>query len=157
ISGRPEQRAVETLAAYRADQAFDEETDPALVTMQIDIGWVYTAGVDPITLFKKYPSCVHEHSARSRSSPRHLARSSPVGGRRADVVKDDLSGIWETADDHPHDDHGPPSAALRQPASGSHPTHRGRHHRHQSRRPALDGPWMASQGTAGRRQLGRDK
>src|SRR4030095_1670301 len=32
-----------------------EETDPALVTMQIDIGWVYVAGVDPIELFKKYP------------------------------------------------------------------------------------------------------
>ena len=32
-----------------------EETDPALVTMQIDIGWVYIAGVDPIALFKKYP------------------------------------------------------------------------------------------------------
>jgi sugar phosphate isomerase/epimerase len=32
-----------------------EETDPALVTMQIDIGWVYVAGVDPIALFKKYP------------------------------------------------------------------------------------------------------
>jgi sugar phosphate isomerase/epimerase len=32
-----------------------EETDPALVTMQIDIGWVYVAGVDPVALFKKYP------------------------------------------------------------------------------------------------------
>jgi len=32
-----------------------EETDPALVTMQVDIGWVYIAGVDPIELFKKYP------------------------------------------------------------------------------------------------------
>ena len=32
-----------------------EETDPALVTMQIDIGWVYVAGLDPVELFKKYP------------------------------------------------------------------------------------------------------
>ena len=32
-----------------------EETDPALVTMQIDIGWVYVAGFDPVELFKKYP------------------------------------------------------------------------------------------------------
>ena len=32
-----------------------EETDPALVTMQVDIGWVYVAGLDPIDLFKKYP------------------------------------------------------------------------------------------------------
>ena len=32
-----------------------EETDPALVTMQIDIGWVYVAGKDPIELFKRHP------------------------------------------------------------------------------------------------------
>jgi len=31
------------------------ETDPALVTMQIDIGWTYIAGVDPIALFKAHP------------------------------------------------------------------------------------------------------
>jgi sugar phosphate isomerase/epimerase len=38
--------------------AFDvivEETDPALVTMQLDLGWAYIAGVDPIALFKTYP------------------------------------------------------------------------------------------------------
>ena len=32
-----------------------EETDPALVTMQLDIGWAYIGGIDPIALFKKYP------------------------------------------------------------------------------------------------------
>jgi sugar phosphate isomerase/epimerase len=32
-----------------------EETDPALVTMQIDLGWTYIAGVDPIALFKSHP------------------------------------------------------------------------------------------------------
>jgi sugar phosphate isomerase/epimerase len=32
-----------------------EETDPALVTMQLDIGWAYIAGVDPIALFKAHP------------------------------------------------------------------------------------------------------
>ena len=31
------------------------ETDPSLVTMQIDIGWAYIAGVDPIALFKSHP------------------------------------------------------------------------------------------------------
>jgi sugar phosphate isomerase/epimerase len=31
------------------------ETDPALVTMQLDIGWAYIAGVDPIALFQKNP------------------------------------------------------------------------------------------------------
>jgi sugar phosphate isomerase/epimerase len=31
------------------------DTDPALVTMQLDIGWTYIAGVDPIALFKAHP------------------------------------------------------------------------------------------------------
>jgi sugar phosphate isomerase/epimerase len=32
-----------------------EETDPALVTMQLDLGWAYIAGVDPFALFKAHP------------------------------------------------------------------------------------------------------
>ena len=32
-----------------------EETDPALVTMQLDLGWTYIAGVDPLALFKAHP------------------------------------------------------------------------------------------------------
>jgi sugar phosphate isomerase/epimerase len=32
-----------------------EETDAALVTMQLDLGWAYIAGVDPIALFKAHP------------------------------------------------------------------------------------------------------
>jgi sugar phosphate isomerase/epimerase len=32
-----------------------EETDPALVTMQLDLGWASIAGVDPIALFKAHP------------------------------------------------------------------------------------------------------
>jgi sugar phosphate isomerase/epimerase len=32
-----------------------QETDPALVTMQIDLGWAYIAGVDPLALFKAHP------------------------------------------------------------------------------------------------------
>lgn len=32
-----------------------ENTDPALTTMQLDLGWALVAGVDPIDLFKKYP------------------------------------------------------------------------------------------------------
>jgi sugar phosphate isomerase/epimerase len=31
------------------------ETDPSLVTMQLDIGWAYIAGVDPIALFTAHP------------------------------------------------------------------------------------------------------
>lgn len=32
-----------------------EETDPALVTLQLDLGWTRIAGVDPLELFKKNP------------------------------------------------------------------------------------------------------
>jgi sugar phosphate isomerase/epimerase len=32
-----------------------EETDPALVTMQLDLGWAYIAGVDPLALFNAHP------------------------------------------------------------------------------------------------------
>jgi sugar phosphate isomerase/epimerase len=32
-----------------------EETDPSLVAMQLDLGWAYIAGVDPIALFKAHP------------------------------------------------------------------------------------------------------
>ncbi|MEO8070269.1 MAG: sugar phosphate isomerase/epimerase [Acidobacteriota bacterium] len=31
------------------------ETDPELVTMQLDVGWAYIAGIDPIALFKAHP------------------------------------------------------------------------------------------------------
>jgi sugar phosphate isomerase/epimerase len=31
------------------------ETDPSLVTMQLDLGWTYIAGVDPVALFKQHP------------------------------------------------------------------------------------------------------
>jgi sugar phosphate isomerase/epimerase len=32
-----------------------EETDPSLVTFQLDLGWTYIAGVDPIALIKAHP------------------------------------------------------------------------------------------------------
>ncbi len=32
-----------------------EETDPALVTMQLDLGWAYIAGIDPLALFNAHP------------------------------------------------------------------------------------------------------
>jgi sugar phosphate isomerase/epimerase len=32
-----------------------KETDPALVTMQLDIGWAYIGGQDAIAMFKKNP------------------------------------------------------------------------------------------------------
>jgi sugar phosphate isomerase/epimerase len=36
------------------------ETDPALVQMEMDIGWVVAGGADPVTYLTKYPS--HYHS-----------------------------------------------------------------------------------------------
>ncbi len=32
-----------------------EETDPSLVHMELDLGWVVAAGQDPVAYFKKYP------------------------------------------------------------------------------------------------------
>ena len=32
-----------------------EETDPSLVTIQLDLAWTYIAGFDPITMFKAHP------------------------------------------------------------------------------------------------------
>jgi sugar phosphate isomerase/epimerase len=32
-----------------------EESDPSLVTMQLDLGWTYIAGIDPLALFKAHP------------------------------------------------------------------------------------------------------
>ena len=61
-----------------------------------------------------------------------------------------------TADDHPHDDHGAPSATLRPPASGSCPGHGGRDHRHGSRGPSLDGRGWLDHRTRGARASGGD-
>ena len=43
--------------SYDGVVAFDEllkQTDPALVTIELDIAWVVTAGLDPVTYLKKY-------------------------------------------------------------------------------------------------------
>jgi sugar phosphate isomerase/epimerase len=34
---------------------FLQETDPKLVNFEIDLGWAYAAGADPLAYFKKYP------------------------------------------------------------------------------------------------------
>src|SRR5262245_2375930 len=78
-------------------------------------------------------------------------------GRTPGGVLEELRGVRERPMIIPHDDdHGPPSAALRPPASRSRPTHRGRDHRDGSRGPSLDGPWVAWRGTEGRGEPGRD-
>src|SRR5262249_34678911 len=63
----------------------------------------------------------------------------------------------ELPDDHPHDDFAAPAAALRPPAAGSRPQHRGPDHRHGSRGSSLDGPWLAPQGTEDRSKRGRNE
>src|SRR5262249_11513086 len=80
----------------------------------------------------------------SRASSRHCGGRSDIGGT-API----LSGVeWRprTIDDHPGDNYRTPSTAVRSPASGSGPTHRGRHHRHESRRSARNpGGWLGDQ------------
>src|SRR5262249_49390632 len=52
---------------------------------------------------------------------------------------------------------GTPPTALRPPVSGSGAARRGRHHRHESRRPPLDGSGVAPHDTEGSGQPGRDE
>jgi hypothetical protein len=81
----------------------------------------------------------------------------PVSRRRTTFhILEELSGASERPMIIPHDDHWAASAALRPPASRSRPRHRGRDHRHGSRNPSLDGPWLAWQGTQDRGEPGRD-
>ena len=61
---------------------FLAETDPALVAMQIDIGWAYMAGQDVLAMFKKHPGRYelwHVKDAKSRGR----TRSYPVERQRA--------------------------------------------------------------------------
>jgi serine/threonine protein kinase len=73
-------------------------------------------------------SCVHGYSAPSGASCRHCGGPSHVSGRPQ--CPRGVEQHKRTADDHPHDDHGAPSAALRPPALESRPRHQGRDHRH---------------------------
>jgi hypothetical protein len=82
----------------------------------------------------KTQSCLHGHSAPSRASSRHVADRLLADGPQCLRA---LERRARTTDDHPHAERGTPSAALRSPASGSRPTHRGRDDRHGSRRAAL--------------------
>src|SRR6516225_487773 len=95
------------------------------------------------------PSYLHGHSALSSASSRHLRRT--ISWRRTTrSVFEELSELTEGPDDYPHDDDGARSALLRSPASGSHPTHPRRDHRHRSRGPSLDRPWVAPPTPEGR-------
>jgi sugar phosphate isomerase/epimerase len=62
------------------------DTDPALVAMQLDIGWAYMAGQDPLAMFKKSPGRYelwHVKDAKfkhvdSKLSPNEHARASQI-------------------------------------------------------------------------------
>jgi hypothetical protein len=81
------------------------------------------------------------------------ANATSIDGR---PMCQELESHTQTADDHPHVDHGTPPAALRPPASGSRPMHRRRDLRPRSRRPPLDGTRVARQRTERRHKPGRD-
>ena len=49
-----------------------KETDPALVSMEMDIGWVVAGGADPVAYLTKYPkrySAVHMKDLKSAGIP----------------------------------------------------------------------------------------
>ena len=49
-----------------------KETDPALVSMEMDIGWVVAGGADPVAYLTKYPKCysaVHMKDLKSAGIP----------------------------------------------------------------------------------------
>lgn len=65
-------------------------TDPALVTMEMDIAWVVTAGFDPVTYLKKYPeriSLLHIKDVRKDSktvADQLLAQTTELGRGKVD-------------------------------------------------------------------------
>ena len=78
-----------------------EETDPALVTMQLDLGWTYIAGIDPIALFKAHPGRFElwhikdvfglktvesvARAQRARQQPGHCPRGHRAHGLQAGI------------------------------------------------------------------------
>jgi sugar phosphate isomerase/epimerase len=74
-------------APVAATTGFDvlvEETDPHLVTLEMDAGWVRAAGLDPIELLKRYPERfrlmhVKEIRASTRPNFEFLMDSTEVG------------------------------------------------------------------------------
>ena len=72
--------------------AFDEllrQTDPALVTIELDIGWVVTAGQDPVALLRKHAdriSLLHVKDVRKDLQVNHelRAQTTEVGSGQID-------------------------------------------------------------------------
>ena len=68
---------------------FMEETDPALVTFELDVGWVAAGGYDPVELFRKYPNryfLMHVKDVKPSTQPNIELKMDPteVGSGRLD-------------------------------------------------------------------------
>ena len=61
------------------------ETDPALVVMQMDIGWATVAGQDPIQLFQQHPGRFALWHVKDVACLKALPPTSDEGGRMAEA------------------------------------------------------------------------
>jgi sugar phosphate isomerase/epimerase len=62
------------------------ETDPALVAMQMDIGWVFVAGQDPFRLFREHPGRFELWHVKDQVGLKTIDPALPTGRRRATFV-----------------------------------------------------------------------
>ncbi len=62
------------------------ETDPALVAMQMDIGWVRVAGQDPLKLFREHPGRFELWHVKDEVGLKSIDPSLRTGRRRARFV-----------------------------------------------------------------------
>jgi sugar phosphate isomerase/epimerase len=83
-------RKIDGVVAY--DQLL-QSTDPALVSFEMDIGWVVAAGVDPLAYFKKYPK---------RFSMLHIKDVKKGTPTKTDVVKTDTTEVGSGQIDWKH-------------------------------------------------------
>lgn len=75
------------------------ETDPELVTFELDVGWVAAAGVDPADLFARNPGrygLMHMKDVKASTQPNLMLRMDPteVGSGRLDWSKV-LPAAWK--------------------------------------------------------------
>lgn len=69
-----------------------QETDPALVTFEIDVGWVAAAGIDPLALIRKHKgrfTLMHVKDLKATSKPNYDLAMDPteVGSGKIDWAK----------------------------------------------------------------------
>ncbi len=69
-----------------------EETDPALVAMQLDIGWAIISGKDPLAMFAKNPGRYELWHVKDVVGVRGIDPSLPPGERAANTVFTPVGG-----------------------------------------------------------------